>query len=178
MMYQIISERKIRNPGEIKTPEDVYAIVKRYAKATQEQFIVITLNAAHEPLSVCITGIGTVSNTIVHPREVFTRAIRDMAAAVVVCHNHPSGSIIPSPEDIEITARLFEAGKIIGIRVMDHLIISKSGYCSMAREGFFQELASEEKGHIICDDCTDHTLCAENTKPCPFPDYPAGEHKL
>jgi DNA repair protein RadC len=174
MTYQIISERKIRNPGKIKTPEDVYSIVKRYTEAKQEHFIVVTLNAVHEPISVCITGIGTVSKTIVHPREVFIKAILDRATAIIICHNHPSGSIMPSSEDIEITTRLFEAGKIMGIRVIDHLIISKTGYCSMLREGVFPTLITEEKGHIPCDDCNDHTLCAENTKPCPFPDYPIG----
>jgi DNA repair protein RadC len=144
MTYEIVSERKIRNPVDLKRPENVYPLVKRYGKAKQEYFIVITLNGTHQPISVSIVHIGLVNRTIVHPREVFYRAIRDMAAAVIVCHNHPSGSLHVSPEDLDITKALCEAGKIIGIRVIDHIIISKAGYLSLLKSGQFPR--DEEAG--------------------------------
>ena len=138
MKYQIVSERQIYNDAIIKTSDDAYEIVKRYRNEEKEHFIVITLNNNHNPISVVIASIGLVYKTIVHPREVFVRAIQDLASAVIVCHNHPSGSLTISPEDIEITERLNEAGKIIGINVVDHLIITKDGYTSMRKQGYLQ----------------------------------------
>ena len=138
MKYQIVSERQIYNDAIIKTSDDAYEIVKRYRNEEKEHFIVITLNNNHNPISVVIASIGLVNKTIVHPREVFVRAIQDLASAIIVCHNHPSGSLVVSPEDIEITDRLNEAGKIIGINVVDHLIFTKDGYTSMRKQGYLQ----------------------------------------
>jgi DNA repair protein RadC len=136
MTYEIISERKMRNPKAVNNPENIYALVKRYAGKRQEHFIVITLNGAHEPVSVSIVFIGLVNRTIVHPREVFFRAIRDMASAVIVCHNHPSGQLAPSEQDIEVTRNLSEAGEVVGIRLLDHLLFNKTGYFSFRKEGY------------------------------------------
>jgi DNA repair protein RadC len=137
MTYQIVSERRRKNnPGTIKNPSDAYDLLKRYRKEQKEQFIVITLNCAHEPISVCLVSIGLVNHTIVHPREVFNRAIRDMATAIIVCHKHPSGCLEASPEDMEITEWLKKAGKLLGITVLDHIIISKFGYASLRVEGY------------------------------------------
>ncbi len=106
MTYQIVSERKLRYPVKISDPKDVYQAVKRYTRAKEEQFIVLTLNGTHEIISICIVSIGLVNKTIVHPREVFNRAIQDMASAIIVCHNHPSGKTEPSPKDLEVTTRI------------------------------------------------------------------------
>jgi DNA repair protein RadC len=135
MTYQIVSERKIRTPHPLKNPAEIYALVKRYARKEQEHFIVITLDGAHKPISVVIASIGLVNKTLIHPREVFVRAIRDMAAAIIICHNHPSGALSPSAEDIEITERLTQAGEVLGIPVIDHLIITKAGWFGFAQEG-------------------------------------------
>jgi DNA repair protein RadC len=143
MTYQIVSERRKSNPGAVRTPGDVYNLVKRYRNEPKEHFIVITLNGAHEPISVYIASIGIVNRTIVHPREIFVRAIQDMASAIVICHNHPSGSLEASYEDNELTGRICEAGKIIGIQVLDHIIISKSGFKSLMQEGCL--MAGEER---------------------------------
>jgi DNA repair protein RadC len=129
----------MRNPKTIANPDDIYALVKRYAGKRQEHFIVITLDGSHRPISVSIAFIGLVNRTIVHPREVFVRAIRDMAAAVIVCHNHPSGRLTPSEEDAAVTRNLSEAGEVVGIRLLDHLIFTKKGYFSFRKEGYFQE---------------------------------------
>ncbi|GHV40882.1 hypothetical protein AGMMS49546_15630 [Spirochaetia bacterium] len=140
MLYEIVSERKVRCTTRIKTPDDMYVLVKRYAQAKKEQFIVVTLNVVHEPLSVRIVSTGNVNRVIVHPREVFYPAIQDLAAAVILCHNHPSGSLEPSREDREITKRLVSAGAVLGIHVLDHLIIGKSGYFSFQKNGFLPEV--------------------------------------
>jgi DNA repair protein RadC len=139
MTCEIISKRKLRNAKTIGSPEDIYALVKRYAGKRQEHFIVITLNGAHEPVSLSIVFIGLVNQTIVHPREVFFRAVRDMAAAIIVCHNHPSGRLTPSEQDLEVTRNLSEAGEVMGIKLIDHLIFTKKGYFSFRKEGCFPE---------------------------------------
>ena len=138
MTYQIVSERKKNRQGAIITPDDAYNLIKRYGNAPKEQFLVITLNGAHEPISVYIAAIGLVNRAIIHPREVFIRAIQDMASAVVICHNHPSGSLKPSSEDGEVTIRMREAGNVIGIPVIDRIIFSKNGFFSMRKEGYFE----------------------------------------
>ena len=135
MTYQIVSERRVNYTGTVKTPEDAYKLIKRYRNSQKEYFIVITLNGAHKPISVSIAAIGLVNKTFVHPREVFIRAIQDLATAIIVCHNHPSGSLEASAEDKEITKRLCEAGELIGIDVVDHIIFTKNGYVSLRKEG-------------------------------------------
>lgn len=120
----------------VSCPHDIVPILLPWANLEQEEFIVILLNGAHsvigEPISVTR---GLLNRTVVHPREVFRPAIAANCAAVIVAHNHPSGTHVPSPEDKEITMRLKKAGEIIGIPVLDHVIISNSGYCSFLELG-------------------------------------------
>jgi len=137
MTYQIVSERRLKRSVKITNPEEVYKLVKRYAGAKQEHFILLTLNGSHSVISISIVSIGLVNRTIVHPREVFRRAIKEAASAIIVCHNHPSGSVIPSPEDRQITKDIFKAGEIIGIPLLDHIIFAKSGYISLKVQGDF-----------------------------------------
>jgi DNA repair protein RadC len=134
MTYEIISTRKIRKTIKFLLPEDIYSFIKRYAKNTQEQFLTITLNGAHEVLCVHISTIGLVNRTIIHPREVFRHAMKDNASAIVIVHNHPSGRLTPSPEDCDITDRMKKASEIIGIHLLDHLIIGKNGYYSFRQD--------------------------------------------
>jgi len=112
----------------------MFNFLKRYAKSRQEYFLVITLNGAHEIMGIHIATIGLMNRTIVHPREVFIHAIKDNAAAIVIVHNHPSGNVLPSPEDIDITNRMKEAADLLGINFLDHLIISKHCYYSFRQE--------------------------------------------
>jgi DNA repair protein RadC len=133
MTYEIVSTRK-RKTICIKNPDDIYKAVKQYTKNKQEYFLVITLNTSHNIIGIHIATIGLVNRTIIHPREVFIHAIKDNAASIIVCHNHPSGIVSPSPEDIEITNMLLEAAKILGIHFLDHVIIGKDGYYSFKKE--------------------------------------------
>lgn len=135
MIYELVSER--RAPAyKVSSPSDAYKAFSRYAKARTERFLVATLNGAHEIVRVHITSIGLVNRTVVHPREVFFPAIRDNAVAIIVSHNHPSSHLDPSPEDLEISRRLREAGDILGIALLDHLIIGpKGGFYSFTEHG-------------------------------------------
>jgi DNA repair protein RadC len=135
MTYQIISERKLRRKVKIKNVEEAYNLLKRYAKARQEHFILLTLSGSFNVISVSIVSIGLANRTIVHPREVFCRAISDNAMAIIVGHNHPSGTVIPSKEDKDITKRIYKAGEIIGIPLIDHIIVSETGYTSLKLQG-------------------------------------------
>jgi DNA repair protein RadC len=137
MTYQIVSERRLKRKAIILSPDEVYPLVKRYAKAKQEYFILLTLDGEHAVISVSIISIGLANKTIVHPREVFCKAISDRASAIIVCHNHPSGAVAPSDEDREITGQIYRAGEIIGIPLIDHVVFSKSGYASLKKQGCF-----------------------------------------
>ncbi len=122
---------------QISTPGDIYPLISHYAGRMQEHFLSVALNGAHEVLSVSVCSIGLVNRTLVHPREVFVEAVRQRATAILVAHNHPSGNLEPSVEDRDVTRRLKQAGDIIGIKVLDHLVFSEDGYFSMLEGNVF-----------------------------------------
>lgn len=134
MLYDIISERHAP-PYRISSPGDAYTVLKRYANARTERFLVVLLNGAHDVVSTRIITVGLLNRTIVHPREVFRPAIVENAASVLLSHNHPSSRLDPSQEDLDITKRLQDAGEILGIPVLDHLIIGRTGFYSMVEHG-------------------------------------------
>lgn len=130
---------------QVCNPSDLIPFVHHYAMQEQEHFICVTLNGAHEIIKIRTVSVGTINKTMVHPREVFTGAIKDMAAAVILCHNHPSGNCIPSSDDIETTHRMVEAGECLGIHVLDHLIITTKGYFSIKEEGLLEPSKQDEE---------------------------------
>jgi len=134
LTYEIISTRK-RKALQIKQPRDLYTVIRRYAFCKQEQFIIITLNAAHEIIGIHIATIGLANQTIITPREIFYHAIKDFACALFVAHNHPSGILEPSPQDIEINERILKSAQILGIHYLDNLIIGKNGFYSFREHG-------------------------------------------
>jgi DNA repair protein RadC len=119
----------------IKKPVDIFTLVRHYADRKQERFISLSLNGAHEVLSVRIVTIGLVNKTIIHPREVFADLIQDRAAAFCVAHNHPSGKLESSVEDDEITERLFYASRLLGLHFVDHIIFSQTNWWSFRENG-------------------------------------------
>ena len=121
----------------VKHPEDVVPVLLKYKNKQQEHFIVITLNGASAIIKTRVITKGLLNRALVHPREVFRPAIADNAMAIIIAHNHPSGNSSPSPEDKNITERLKQAGDVLGIQVLDHIIISKSGHYSFVAEGNF-----------------------------------------
>ncbi|MBR1918589.1 MAG: DNA repair protein RadC [Spirochaetales bacterium] len=122
--------RTRRNGVQITSPRDIYNEVRHYAYRSQEQFIVLSMNGAQEVIDIFTATIGLVNKTLIHPREVFSEPIRRRAATIAIAHNHPSGQLAPSEEDINVTNRLVEAGKILGIKVLDHLVFTAEGYYS------------------------------------------------
>ncbi len=123
-------------PVKFNEPLDVYNYVIGELKfADRENFLVIGLNSKNVIMGRHLVSIGTLNQTLVHPREVFNWAIKINCASIVVVHNHPSGSVEPSTEDIMLTERIIEAGKILGIKVLDHIIVSNDGYYSLKANG-------------------------------------------
>ena len=118
-----------------KDPASVFDLVRHYGDRVQEHFLVVMLNGAHELMGVNLVTIGLVNRTLVHPREVFSDPIRMRATAIILAHNHPSGNLEPSPDDLEVTLRLKKAGLLLGIEVLDHIIFSSEDYRSMAETG-------------------------------------------
>lgn len=112
---------------KVAVAEDVFPYLCHYADRKQEHFICVSFSGAHEIIAVRTVSVGILNRTLVHPREVFADPIADRAAAIIVCHNHPSGNLTPSEEDLQITWRLSEAGDILGIQLLDHLIIGPDG---------------------------------------------------
>lgn len=127
-----IAEPRIK----VSSPEAVYAQIKNYLHDWhKEHYILISLDVRSRLLGVDIVSVGILDAALVHPRETFSVAMRRHAAKVIVCHNHPSGDVQPSDDDIVVTKRLVTAGKILGIAVIDHVIVSQDGFYSMQVEG-------------------------------------------
>lgn len=122
---------------QIKSPEDAYRLLKPFlAEADREKFVVVCLDTKNQPTAINICHVGSLNASIVHPREVMKAAILSNSASIIVAHNHPSGHCEPSREDIEVTKRLVEAGRIIGIDVLDHLIVCPERYLSLKEKGY------------------------------------------
>jgi DNA repair protein RadC len=128
---------RVRNPGRpvISSPADVDGLLRgRIANRDRENFVVLLLNTKNEVIEMPTISVGTLSASLVHPREVFKPAIKASAASVILAHNHPSGKDEPSREDREVTQRMSDAAQIVGIEVLDHVILG-DGYFSMKEHG-------------------------------------------
>lgn len=134
---RLASSRHAWRPS-VTGPEDVASLVMEDLRhRDREVFQALLLDVKHRLLGIHVVSIGHLSGAPVHPRELFKDAIRRSAAAVVLVHNHPSGDPQPSPEDIALTRRLAEAGRLLGIEVLDHLIVGDSRYVSLKEQGVF-----------------------------------------
>ena len=121
--YLMESDRPI-----INSPEKAAEQLLNIRDKKQEHFVVMTLDGANRLIAKRTITVGTLNASLVHPREVFADAITDRAASIIVAHNHPSGNLEPSQSDIELTNRLHSAAELIGIDLLDHIIITKTGY--------------------------------------------------
>ena len=135
-LFQAISERyaKEKIPAKIllNSPKAVADYLReKIGRKKKEYFVILCLDVQNNLVKVSDVSIGTLDANLVHPREVFKEAIQASAAQVIFAHNHPAGNLIPSKEDIGITKNLVAAGKIVGIDVLDHIIVSSSGFCSL-----------------------------------------------
>lgn len=122
----------------IKTPEDVVKWVGNSLKGKKkEHFLILLLNTRNQVMGKAEISVGSLNTSIVHPREVFKEAISASAAAIILVHNHPSGDPQPSEDDIKLTRRLVEAGEIMGIDVLDHIVVCNREHLSMKSKGLF-----------------------------------------
>jgi len=122
----------------VKTPDDVVGLVRGRLKGKKkEHFLALLLDTRNQLIKVAEISVGSLDGSLVHPREVFKEAISATAASVVFAHNHPSGDPTASEDDIRLTKRLAEAGEIVGIDVLDHIIIGDKNFLSLKREGLF-----------------------------------------
>ncbi|MCM0648426.1 DNA repair protein RadC [Clostridium swellfunianum] len=135
---KIVRESSVLYEGRtIGTPSDAAELGRRFLEdSDREKLIVCCLDTKNQPISVSIVSVGSLNSSIFHPREIFKTGVLSNAASVIVFHNHPSGITDPSTEDIEATKRIKEAGKIIGIEVLDHIIVGQGNkFCSMKEKG-------------------------------------------
>lgn len=126
--YLIKSNKKITNAS------DVYEELKPYKDKKQEHFISLYLDGANHLCDTQVITIGTLNQSLVHPREVFAPAVEKRCASIIVAHNHPSGILSPSSEDMEVTKRLKESGKLLGIELLDHVIFTRESFLSLRDE--------------------------------------------
>ncbi|MBW2000271.1 MAG: DNA repair protein RadC [Deltaproteobacteria bacterium] len=136
----LVREDDVSNSSEsvkpILNPEDAYQYVRGGLESKDREFFVsILLDAKNVPLGVSLISIGDLTCSVVHPREVFKAAILASASGIIVAHNHPSGSPAPSKDDLRVTFMLKQAGEIINIPLLDHIIVGRDTYYSMKQSG-------------------------------------------
>lgn len=119
------------------SPQDVWESLKEIRGHTKEHFIVFYLDTRNQTIEQEIISVGTLNASLVHPREVFEPAVKHLAAQIIVAHNHPSGNPEPSGDDLALTKRLVEAGKIMGIEVLDHVVVTRAGFKSLKDDLLF-----------------------------------------
>ena len=128
--------RAIAERPQLSTPKELARyLLPQYGNADVEQFGIVMLDTKHRIIRVRLVSIGSLDSTVVHPREVFREAASASAAAIVLFHNHPSGDPTPSQDDLELTTRMIQAGDIMGIEVVDHLILAEQKYFSLIEAG-------------------------------------------
>lgn len=127
---------RIDNKLKISSPKDAAEIVMEDMRHLKKEHLrVIFLNTKNVVIDISDLSIGSLNASVVHPREIFSEAIRKSSASIIVCHNHPSGDPTQSQEDVNITKRLYEVGKIVGIDLLDHIIIGDNCYVSLKEKG-------------------------------------------
>jgi DNA repair protein RadC len=133
--FELARRHLLSETVKIECAEDVLPLLADIRAKTQEHFVCITLNGANELINKRIVTIGLLDRSQVHPRDVFADVIADRAAAVIFAHNHPSGDLQPSDHDLKTQDQLVQAAKILGIRVLDNLIVSRKGHYSFREAG-------------------------------------------
>ena len=136
--FELARRHLLKDAVKIACARDVLPLVTDIAGKQQEYFVCISLNGANEVIEKRVVTIGLLNKSPVHPREVFADVIADRAAAVIFAHNHPSGELQPSEADLRMHDQLTEAGKILGLRVLDHVIVTRKGYFSFQEAGLIK----------------------------------------
>jgi len=131
---RLIKEESLsqNNKPIIRRPKDIFLLLKeKIINFNKEYFIVASLDNRNKIISVDVISIGTLNSSLIHPRETFEIAIKNHAAGIIICHNHPSGELKPSEDDLIITQNLIKAGKLLGMELYDHIIITKNQWFSL-----------------------------------------------
>lgn len=135
-----LSRQKLGARPVIRNPQDAFELVRgEMAYLDREHFRVINLNTKKQVLAIDTVSVGSLNASLVHPREVFKLPIKRSAACLILVHNHPSGDTKPSREDRDLTQRLCQAGALLGIDIVDHLIIGQNNYLSMRENGYLMD---------------------------------------
>ena len=121
--------------SQLLNPKDVFDSLKEIRQSKKEHFVVFFLDSRNQQIHREIISIGTINTSLVHPREVFEPAVRHLSVQIILAHNHPSGDLEPSKEDLTVSKRLVEAGKLLGIEVLDHIIVTKDNFISFKEKG-------------------------------------------
>lgn len=133
-----LASKDLEERFTIRSPEDAATfLMQDMTSLQQEHFVCLFLNVKNQVLHKQTIFVGSLNASIVHPREIFREAVKRSAASIICSHNHPSGIPTPSPEDINVTTRLYEAGKIVGVDLLDHVIIGDHQFISMKEKGYF-----------------------------------------
>ncbi|MEI9479519.1 MAG: JAB domain-containing protein [Deltaproteobacteria bacterium] len=138
--YKIFFRRSVDKDFSAIPKQDLRKVLRRihvrhYADRKQEHFLCASINGANEILNIRVVSIGLIDRTPVHPRKVFADALSDRASAIIVAHNHPTGSLEPSATDVEVTGQIKSAGSVVGIALLDHIIFNRSEYFSFLESG-------------------------------------------
>lgn len=128
-----------RQIKRLLTTADILPLLSDIANNRQEHFIVLSMNSGRRLITKRVVFIGTIDAVIAHPREVYAGVIADMAASIVVAHNHPSGDPTPSKQDIDTTQQLVAAGQILGVKLYDHIIVARRRHYSFRTNGMIVE---------------------------------------
>ena len=142
-MYELRVIRERKAGYDLRTlfrsSQQIYETFReRFERADREEFVVLLLDAKNKQLGFHVVSVGSLTSSIVHPREVYKAAILGNAAAIICLHNHPSGDPTPSAEDVAITNRLRQVGDILGIKVLDHVVIGDGQYVSFVDDGYLE----------------------------------------
>ena len=134
---KMVRESSVLYPARrISSPEDAAGLLEKFiGDSDREHTVAVYLNIKNEPVAIHTVSVGTLSSSLIHPRELFKGALLANAAAVVLGHNHPSGNSEPSKEDEDVTKRLAEAGELLGIKLLDHIIIGDGRFVSLKAKG-------------------------------------------
>lgn len=142
---ELIREKGFYTQPKVESPEDALAVFRQFlaGEMDREHLVLLCLDTKHRPTAIQVVAVGTLDSLLVHPREVFKTAILANAASIVCAHWHPSGDPEPSLDDVKITYRLMQAGDLLGIKVLDHLILgAEDNYLSLKESGVISSLAT------------------------------------
>ena len=130
---RLLKDKKVKL---LLSPREVWEECKDFRESKKEHFVIFFLDTQNQVLKREVISVGTLNASIIHPREVFEPAISNLSSHIIIAHNHPSGSLEPSDEDLSVTKRLTDSGRILGIEILDHILVTKEGFMCFKERNF------------------------------------------